>query len=92
MSTTQTVENKSATSIVVSKQLLKFGAKVARQLQVNGIEQRDKELVVKNLRNRINNGQRPDWQKLMRQVDEAARKNNTHPRVIVEQIVDHLFQ
>lgn len=92
MSTTQIAENKSAASIVISKQLLNKGADAVERLQLNGVKQRDKELVVINLFNRINNGQRPDWQALMEEVEEIARKNNTQPRVVAGRIVDHLFQ
>lgn len=89
--TTRTIaRNEDATA--ESPELLNQGASVMQQLRLNGIEQRDKEIVVINMLNRINNDARPEWGQVMALVRERAADCNVSTAEIVGRIVDHLFE
>lgn len=89
--TTRTIaRNEDATA--ESRKFLNQGASVMQQLRLNGIEQRDKEIVVINMLNRVNNDQNPAWQEVMATVRTRAAQSQTSSKVVVGQIVDHLFE
>lgn len=83
-------------AIVVSQELLDNGANVVRSLRLNGIKQRDKEIVVINMLDPTYNDQNPAWQKVIAAVSELAGKDKKsfkrNSESIVGQIADHLFE
>lgn len=98
MSTTLVTKNDRAPQqaevkpVVVGRGLLNEGADVMQQLRLNGINQRDKEILLINMRNRTNNGQTVVWQKLIAKVNDFAVKHKVDEETVLGQIVDHLFK
>lgn len=79
-------------TIAESRKFLDQGVSVMQQLRLNGIEQRDKELVVINMLNDVNNDQNPAWQEVMATVRKRAAQSQVSSEVIVGRIADHLFK
>ena len=91
MKSTTAIKSDTASSATIGMQLLNEGADVMERLRLNGIDARDNEIVVKNMMNSINNGQQPDWQKVMGKIRDTAQSSGVATQVVVGQVADHLF-
>lgn len=81
-----------AKQLVVSKKLLNEGADLMQELRLNGIDRRDKEILVINMLDRTFNDQHPRWQNVMTSVREQGGMDKESSEFIVGKIVDHLFE